>query len=234
MDLETWMTERVSRAPNATLLDTVIPGAHDACSYGITTASPDVMGAMPEWLRQALRLTNGREQAARWSKAQSLTIDEQLRCGVRYFDIRLCVHEGALWTCHGLCSVPWEPVVCALRAFADQHVGEVVVLDIHELYGGGGADGWSREQIAALCDDLARLFGPRVVPPSRLRDHLGDLHRDGLNVVLRSGVSWVGVEHGVGSFIPGDQLVSPWPETSSVPTLKSKLEAFVRSLRTIT
>ena len=93
--------------------------------------------------------------AKNWALTQRLTIGEQLRCGVRYLDLRVCASRirereferelnddgeacnAADFTfvlCHSLASVPVETALDEVREFLESEQREVVLLDFNHLY----------------------------------------------------------------------------------------------------
>ena len=102
------------------LTELAIPGSHDS------TATIDYkFGGMA---------------IADTAKTQSLTIDEQLRIGTRFLDIRLLQEQGILETYHGEVKqeMPFSEVLESAYGFLEEFPSEVLVMSIKEE---GGAIG---------------------------------------------------------------------------------------------
>jgi hypothetical protein len=227
MDLSRWMSEVAAVFPTRTLFDTITPGAHDACSYGITPGSTEVPGAgIPPWV-QAVRERSSDVGAvlAAWSKAQGLSVGAQLRAGVRYLDIRITLHDGVPWTCHGLYSVPWKDVESDIVQFIDSCPREILILDFHEFYA------MNSGQVNLFCRGVVERLRQHAVPPAQLRDPLVELQRRGYSLVLRCDHPDVSHWPETALFIQTGLIDSQWADTPDIEALRRFLEARVRQRR---
>jgi hypothetical protein len=79
------------------------------------------------------------ETVAKWAKAQSLSILDQLRHGVRYLDLRITYQakEDCFYTCHTLISEKVESVLAEVLSFLGKCQKEIVILDFNHFYGMG-------------------------------------------------------------------------------------------------
>ena len=68
------------------------------------------------------------------AKTQNLTIDEQLRVGTRFLDIRLLQEQGILETYHGIVKqeMPFSEVLESAYGFLEEFPSEVLVMSIKE------------------------------------------------------------------------------------------------------
>lgn len=108
-------------------------GSHDAFSDKISTASdpdPGNKGIMSSKFFSAL--TKG--ISTRFAKTQELDAKGQLSLGVRYFDIRASIIGGEWWTKHGLLSGKLDEYILQILEFAEEHNGEVIILDFQHVY----------------------------------------------------------------------------------------------------
>jgi hypothetical protein len=123
----------------------VIPGTHDAGVYELqstyerrTNFSDASMVFAPdaEAMKQALSFAE--PIMVGWSKAQSRRIYDQLRDGIRYLDLRVCVDggDGSFRACHGLYGPKFEVILSDVRRFLDEHPGEVVILGFNHFWDG--------------------------------------------------------------------------------------------------
>ncbi len=75
------------------------------------------------------------------SKCQSLTIEDQLAAGVRYFDLRLRDDHDKFALYHGIVDqqTSFDDVVAAMLAFLDAHPGETVIASVKQEVDPSGA-----------------------------------------------------------------------------------------------
>ncbi len=108
----------------------VIPGSHDAGTYGFTTASP--MSPDRTDLPAPARLF--RCITSRFSKAQSFSLGKQCEAGARYFDLRAVpVGQKKYAFTHGQAEGDFLAGVYEILSFAHAHPQEIVILDITQL-----------------------------------------------------------------------------------------------------
>lgn len=227
MDLSRWMSETAVTFPARNLLQTIMPGTHDACSYGITSNSTEAPGAgIPTWV-EAVRASAADVGAllAGWSKAQGLSIAAQLRVGVRYLDIRITLRDGVPWTCHGLLSVPWRDVEAEIVEFINVSPHEILILDFHEFYA------MNSGQVNLFCREVVRRVRQRAIPPEQLHYPLIELQQRGRNLVLRCDHPDVSHWPETALFIRTGLLESPWANTPDLEALRRFLDARVRQRR---
>lgn len=110
----------------APLNQVAIPGSHDAGTAGVIWAG----------------------------ETQTCTIEEQLRCGARYFDLRVHKKGGSLRIFHALVDgTEFLPVLTALKQFLLDHPTETLLLDFQHFKGGS-----QRDVYELLCDTLGDLM----------------------------------------------------------------------------
>jgi hypothetical protein len=88
-----------------------------------------------------------KRDAVLWSRAQKVTIVEQLQCGVRYLDLRIILRPDSnpsspdsLWTCHGLYGSPLREALSEIQSFLAEHPREVILIDCAEFHEAGLCD----------------------------------------------------------------------------------------------
>lgn len=94
----------------------------------------------------------------RWAKTQYLIPTEQLRYGVRYFDLRICLEksENNFYFVHGLfCELIQEPLN-EIKQFLDDHPDEFIIFDCQHFYE------FSFEDHKILANILLSIFGDRI------------------------------------------------------------------------
>jgi hypothetical protein len=72
-----------------------------------------------------------------WSTTQSMSTEDQLKAGIRYFDIRVGAKSGTdeLFAVHGLYGPTITSYLDDLYKFLDWHPKEIVLLDFNHFYG---------------------------------------------------------------------------------------------------
>jgi hypothetical protein len=129
-----------------------IPGTHDSGSY--------------TW-----RMTIG-------VRTQDKNFREQLERGIRSLDLRVRHNHPAFrgyYLCHDKVTasdLQLRPALEQVRGFVDRHPKEIVLLDFHELYEGGGEARMSKNAIDTLKGIIRECFKDRLVDrpetPNRL------------------------------------------------------------------
>ncbi len=106
-DYSYWMEDLTKAYPKLTSLaikSLTLPGSHDSATDKITQNSaiaPDAPD-LPEVVAVLEKLGMGNlinSIYAGWSKAEPLSISEQLASGIRYLDLRLCDKLGDIYSC---------------------------------------------------------------------------------------------------------------------------------------
>ena len=123
---EGWVEELFQAQPETRLVDLILPGTHDSGSYAITKASPPAPGAPASYAQVGLI-------AAKWAKTQDQTLEEQLRGGIRYLDLRVADFEDRLVLVHGLVSCDLDDALAGVRRFTAEHPKEPILLDLQAM-----------------------------------------------------------------------------------------------------
>lgn len=118
-----WITDLYAERPDTRIRDMVIPGTHDSATYNINSSSPYEDGA--KWTVKLSKST-----AVRLAKTQSQTIYDQLRNGIRHFDLRVRVKNGKLVNVHTLVGAEVEEVLDDVLAFHKKNPKEFIMLEI--------------------------------------------------------------------------------------------------------
>ncbi|XP_055592727.1 PI-PLC X domain-containing protein 3 [Uranotaenia lowii] len=164
-DLENWMSKLPSELKAVPIINLAIPGSHDTMSYGIkdnAEIAPDadpIVGTLNKFIPCVVR---------RWAVTQRYDITEQLKNGVRYFDLRICMKrpENKFYFVHGLfCEEINEPLE-QLKNFLRTHPREFVVLDCQHFYLFNPTDH------CVLSAELNRIFDQKIYSrnTSQLKD----------------------------------------------------------------
>lgn len=117
---------------NPRLQDLLILGSHDSCSdqIGWHSVMDPVEVEKKTPFANPLLMPFIKGVSARFSKAQSCGVTQQLQAGARLIDIRLTWYQGTYYTRHSLISGPFEPYLREILTFlADSALkGEVLLL----------------------------------------------------------------------------------------------------------
>ncbi|QRW06400.1 hypothetical protein RhiLY_05399 [Ceratobasidium sp. AG-Ba] len=143
-ELENWMTDLFPVIRSHPLTKLFIPGSHDSpmtqeCltqpswPYNIPTAlGPDASDSVKK-LPTSWALT--RVFIRNWAVTQQLSLGEQLRAGVRYFDLRIAKINGSFKFTHALQSHhDIATILAPVKDFMDNHPGEVLILHCQHFY----------------------------------------------------------------------------------------------------
>ena len=155
----------------------VIPGSHDSLTYHLDKTLP----VGPDTNKGARRLGNlfpcVKSIIYKWSKCQSIDVEEQLIKGVRYIDIRIGIlprkninspTEGdkedlsKFRVIHALYGEQISTPLDAIARFLEIHKSEVVILDFQHTYSFSGTDH------NLLVKEIQRNFGKKLCPKNEI------------------------------------------------------------------
>ena len=159
------------------------PGSHDSFAFHLCTkkeVAPDVeKTAFAKLAKMKMLAGVTKKTMHRWSVTQTLPFSEQLRAGVRYFDLRLGFrgktsvsldsekkYHDALHFVHGLYGLQIQTGLTEILQFLEGHPKEVVVLHFQHFYN-------FQPNIHEHCVTLvSRLFREKLCPVMK---HASDL-----------------------------------------------------------
>jgi len=145
------------------ITEIAIPGSHDSCADELLPNAPVALD-QPKWIRWLGRWPFVRRIIYRWSITQNSNIMEQLKLGIRYWDLRVCKSDYGskeIRFVHGLYGTSVEEVLLMMREFLEKHRGEVLLLDFNHFY---NFDEKTHEMLHAL---IVRVFGNEICPRTR-------------------------------------------------------------------
>jgi hypothetical protein len=139
----TWMADMMQQIGDVPLCRVTLPGTHDSGTHGMTTRSaldPYNEGARLRVLVSAERLAQQRGTSARplialWSKAQDLSITDQLQAGIRYLDLRVSLVDSTYVLGHVLVCGTLDDALQQLLMFTQQYPSELIIVDVNHAYG---------------------------------------------------------------------------------------------------
>lgn len=226
-----WMGDHAAQLGEKSLKYLVIPGTHDSGTYSIRSDSaygPD-REEWQDWLnRLAYTPAFGGiagNIVANWSRTQPSRISAQLNAGIRYFDIRVALHDLTLCVTHTLLGAPLSEILDDVSTFIKQNPKEIVILDFNHFYG------MSSIYYKIFRDSLQYIFGNKVVPStfgpnSKIKEILGAGHQ--VIILLDKGVPEL---QGYGW--SGNKIRSIWrPPAQDVDALLQRMEGELNRART--
>lgn len=223
-DLENWMTKLPPSLRSLPLIYLAIPGSHDSFTSNITNASDVSLDS--ERILQDLRwIVCLKVIMANWTKTQNYVVNDQLKAGIRYFDLRISTKRGddTLYFCHGLYSCEVQPVLKDIAAFLETHNQEVVILDCQHFYG------FKQETHGKLMQMIIKTYGTKLLPYSDHMDHLSldymtNQFRYQIIVIYRSDAA----RFGQPLLWPSASFPNPWADTMDPNTLFNYLDDAIK------
>ncbi len=136
MDKPDWMKEMGPRFANAKVGEIVWPGTHDSGAYCEEFDFTRVVH--PHWSRYVgTHLLNCfcrsvKQFVCDWSRAQALSVGQQLKHGVRYIDLRIskCTKDGNHYIVHTFCGPELDEVLQDIADFLSEHDRECVLIEV--------------------------------------------------------------------------------------------------------
>lgn len=164
----------------------------------------------------------------RWSVCQTLPFSEQLRAGVRYFDLRLGYrgkadakldseeqYHDAIYFVHGLFGLKLRTGLAEILRFLDEHPREVVLLHFQHFYN-------FKEDIHAHCKNLlVKTFSQKLCPSKAHASELTvkQMWENNWQVVLIYQHPSVSHEAQTLMWNGHSKIVSPWGNVSAPGSL---------------
>ena len=150
-----------------------------------------------------------------WSKVQKLNATEQLKCGIRYFDCRIGLHNHkAFRFLHGLWGPQLIDELHAIVAFLEAHPSEVIILDFNHFYDITDEDHVMLTQLilSIVGHLLIRLGDYSANGPVNWDDlTLEKLNQKGKQQILLFYANDTGIALSDLAFWPHSLIKAPWP-----------------------
>jgi len=210
---EGWVAKLYAEHSKTRVVDLVLPGTHDSGSYAITASSPPAPGEPEAYSKVG-------DIASAWSKTQDRTLEEQLRGGVRYLDLRVAHFEDRLVLVHGLVSCDLDDALMGVHRFARDEPREPVLLDLQAMPGAGAHDKLHK----LLQETLGEHLFDKVAPPETWTlGHLWSAKRSLICIVGHPEFAAREPEY------RGRRLLdSVWTNSRKVETLRTRLDSSLR------
>ena len=185
---EQWMADIADHIVHRKLREVVLPGTHDSGTYSISSASPlSPDEDLPEWVKfiRGIPVLNKwvDDIIANWARAQGKNITEQLEAGIRYLDLRVCGRDGDDYIVHSMYGDNIFTVTDAVRAFAETHDKEIIILYFNYFY--QMTDELHNKLLTDPQSGLIATFGYLLAPCSKGVDvRVNDLWQSGQRVIV--------------------------------------------------
>ncbi|KAJ8253165.1 hypothetical protein GJAV_G00209830 [Gymnothorax javanicus] len=181
---EDWMSRLPPKLWSIPLYNLAIPGSHDAMSYCLDITSP-----LARSESDSFRLVDGlfycltRPVIYRWATTQEQDIVDQLRAGIRYFDLRIASNPQDackdLYFFHIIyTSLKVLETMEKIAVWLDSHPKEVVILGCSHF------EGLDEKCHETFIFNLKRIFGNKLCPRKGSDLSLRGLWRSGHQVIL--------------------------------------------------
>ena len=182
-DLSDWMA---SLDPNINLSDITLPGTHNSAAYDLTTTfnmNDPQYAYIQEATLGGINLPNKliAPFACRFALTQSLSLAEQLRSGIRYFDLRVDYDDetSSFRIFHLLFGLPIQDILKQIQDFIESHPSEIIVIEMRELL--------SASVTAQKKQDLTQIildsFGSALYPVTNALPTIGEMQAAGTTVI---------------------------------------------------
>ncbi|KAF8564082.1 PI-PLC X domain-containing protein 3 [Paragonimus westermani] len=217
IDLCNWMSNLSAEISRQPLNWLAIPGSHNSFTSAISrlsVASPDgdaysLVRRMPQCMVGSI--------LPRWTVTQSVDIVGQLRGGIRYFDLRVCVQKAdakhsttdvdTFILVHGQYATPVAKELSKTVQFSREHPREVILLDFNHRY-----EFHTEDQLLKFEKVVCDILNPLLYPFEPQIPSLDTVWKSGKSILFFNCMRAQGND----KFWPGSRMVSLWPETSHV------------------
>ena len=137
LDLGNWMAKLPSQIQEKPIRQLSMPGSHDSGVFYLDKNSSIAPGE-GKVIKFLARMFGScaKNIIYNWSITQDLSIYNQLKQGIRYFDLRVAYEETTkkFYVVHGLYGSTYSKLFEEFKHFAQEHPKEVLILDFNHLY----------------------------------------------------------------------------------------------------
>ncbi|CAH8633502.1 unnamed protein product [Dicrocoelium dendriticum] len=218
VSLSDWMSTLPVEVLHQPLNFLAIPGSHDSFTYGITSKSKPSPDGDGYYITRLLPQFIIGPVLRSWSVTQNVDVADQLRGGIRYFDLRVClrinrkggkpVHEFFL--VHGQFAVQVVELLKSISNYLHEHPREVVLLDCNHFY-----NFQSVAHILEFESMVVEVLGALLYPCQDDVPSLQSMWNHGRRILFFNHLSDSDREH----FWPGHRMISLWPNTAHVGSM---------------
>jgi len=200
-------------------------GSHDAGSYGVNRHSHPCHGYLTHSGHHISRMPKWSDVTS--ARCQSASIEDQLRYGVRYLDLRIAFQNNKYWIEHMWLSTPLlgeDGVFAEIKDFLSKYPQEIVILNMKELWSETGE--MTSQEAEVYFQLVEKEFGALLAPA-------GDFAQATIGSLLAQGAQLIiigNTERTASSFIwPVNKLDDRWMDTGNSDKLCDELNSRVVS-----
>lgn len=221
IDYSNWMYETLST--DKRIIDIAMLGAHDAFTHQIKYSS-EIDYTTAATIQTGFTGSLIKGFSVKQSKTQVSSVTDQLKHGVRYFDIRLTYNvKTEQWmTAHTYFSTPFEDILTEINTFLLDNPGEFLILDLQHINGVEYTSTDKFNEILDLFDDSNVLSyayneGNKPLPQVTYGDVTQNKTKSGVIILSKF------IETNPSFWYYGDTIRSSWANTDSEEDLYSFL-----------
>jgi hypothetical protein len=179
-----WMADNRDVLKNLPINKVPLLGSHDAGSCDVNRDSPPCAGYLTHSGHHIHRMPRGLDVTS--ARCQSASIEDQLRYGVRYLDLRIARQDNAYWIEHMWLSTPLSGeggVFAQIKDFVRKHPQEIIILNMKELYSEKGE--MTLQEADAYFQLVETEFGAMLAPAGDFaKTTIGSLWAQGARLVV--------------------------------------------------
>ncbi|KAL4226276.1 PI-PLC X domain-containing protein 2 [Mactra antiquata] len=220
-DYANWMSKLPESLLDCPITELAIPGSHNSFSAQLDSNS-EVGPGVPPVIHMLGPLAKG--IMYKWSVTQTLSFKDQLKCGIRYLDLRIASRKTSsdIYFIHGLYGTTVAAGIKEILHFLEEHKREIVILDFNHFYE------MNEQHHRAFLDNLINMCGEKLCLFVGMENlNLRMMWENGLQIIVlfhhQIATEYVQIWPGSTS------IVFPWANTISVPELISYLDKTLMS-----
>lgn len=227
-----WMTDLKDRIGPKKMSQVKMPATHDSGTSPITelvdysndVQSDPALMLIPQLVyvfgQYGLNQSLVKAFVAPWFKNQACSVADQLRHGIRHFDLRVCIKPGIVgpnkfYSCHGILGENYVSMLTDIRDFINGRSGEFVSLDFNHLYG------FNAQLNNEFLNMTQSIVGPSIAPNS-FGKTVNDLKKSDSRVFVWYADAIAAAAWNVSK---SSDLPTPWANRQDMVSLVADLKA---------
>lgn len=184
-------------------------GSHDSFTFYLDKTS-DVGPDTSQAIRDLVKVFGGmaKDVIFKWSQTQSLSFADQLKAGIRYFDLRIASKPGSedTYFIHCLYGSKVEASLQEINGYLEEHPTEVIILDFNHFYG------MNESMHKQFMSVILETFGAKICPQKDMQSlTLDELWQNKFQVVV---IYQDDVVNDFDQFWPASCIQSQWANTT--------------------
>ena len=216
-----WMNDNWDNIKDINILNITLPGTHDSGSY---SCNPTLGMApfAPKITKNKLISTCFGGTIRRWADSQGIDLYQQLSCGARYLDLRVCVsvNDHQIRTEHSMYGTTFDDLFNQINCFLMTYRKEFVILHLrhfqyYKMY--DMPDKYHEEFIGKI----KQVFGDIIIKEKDFQLPLEELLKNKKRVFVFYGDAIWAEKY---DFLINPLYIwNPWMKSDNVPELLNKL-----------